>query len=266
MEAIKLDHFGIRDGVYIQDGEPLNNVFEKKYISVRQKENRIYTDNGVLELPEIDPNHPHYKEWIVRERTCIRLTKYLKAKHKPLEIMEIGCGNGWLCAQMSKISNTEVYGVDVNFTELAQAARVFENRANLHFIYGDIQSGLFLPSQLDIIVFAAAIQYFPSFKKIIDIALHHLNDEGEIHILDTLFYNSSEMAGARQRSEEYYASLGYPEMADHYFHHDKKELKQFHIRYLYDPNRLLNQLIRPNDIFPWICIRKSQNIIPVSAK
>lgn len=255
MEANDLSRFVTKDGVYCLSGAEIDPVFEKKYICVREKEKRLYTDNSVLGLPEIVEEHPHYKEWQVRERSCTRLTHYLASKKKPLNILEIGSGNGWLSAQLSRISNVEVYGVDINFTELQQAARVFENRNNVYFIYANMCSGALMPMKFDIIVFAASIQYFKSVKEAVGMAMQHLAPEGEVHILDTLFYNSSEVAEARKRTDEYYASLGYPEMAAHYFHHSRKELKAFHCRFLYDPDKWLNRILRPDDIFPWICIR-----------
>jgi ubiquinone/menaquinone biosynthesis C-methylase UbiE len=263
MEANDLSRFVIRDGVYFLPGAKTDTVFEKKYICIRDKEKRLYTDNGVLGLPEIDENHPHYAEWLVRARTCKRLVDYLSSKKKPLHILEVGCGNGWLSAQLSKISNTEVYGVDINFTELEQAARVFENRGNVHFIYADMCAGELLPMKFDVIVFAASMQYFKSLKAVVEVAMQHLNDNGEIHIIDTILYNAHETGEAKKRTQDYYASLGYPEMADHYFHHSKKELKAFHYKLMYNPDKLMNQLFRPDDIFPWICIKK-QNITVAS--
>jgi protein-L-isoaspartate O-methyltransferase len=255
MEANDLSRFATKDGVYCLPGIEIDPDFEKRYICVREREKRIYTDNSVLGLPEIVDEHPHYKEWQVRERSCKRLTDYLAAKKKPLSILEVGSGNGWLSAQLSRISNTEVYGIDINFTELQQAARVFENRNNVHFIYADICTGVLMPMKFDIIVFAASIQYFKSVKAAVEMAMQYLTQDGEVHIIDTLFYKSSDVALARQRTEKYYASLGYPEMAAHYFHHSRKELKAFHCKFLYDPDKLLNRLLRPDDIFPWICIR-----------
>ncbi|MEI9943399.1 MAG: hypothetical protein WDN26_04195 [Chitinophagaceae bacterium] len=46
--------------------------------------------------------------------------------------------------------------------------------------------------QFDIIIFAAAIQYFPSLAGIINTALDLLKEDGEIHIIDSHFYHSDE--------------------------------------------------------------------------
>ena len=66
------------------------------YLASRKKENRIYSDEQVVQLPFIEPTHIHYHEWQVRKRSALRLIHYLEKKNKPLSILEIGCGNGWL--------------------------------------------------------------------------------------------------------------------------------------------------------------------------
>ncbi len=76
------------------------------------------------------------------KRTARRLVHYLGARKKTLEILEVGCGNGWLTHQLADIPGTRVTGLDINFTELQQAARVFSNDPNLRFIHGDMRSGI----------------------------------------------------------------------------------------------------------------------------
>src|SRR5258708_7832527 len=142
-------------------------LFEKKYIFIRSMENRLYTDEELSKLPDIPPGHTHYKEWQIRKRSGRRLQCYLAAKKKDLEILEIGCGNGWLSHLLAEVPGTKVTGLDINFTELQQAARVFNDDPNLVFIHGDLRSGILCDRSFDCIVFAASLQYFPSLKKIV---------------------------------------------------------------------------------------------------
>ncbi|HET6768518.1 MAG TPA: hypothetical protein VFH08_14000, partial [Chitinophagaceae bacterium] len=71
-------------------------------MQLRKKEQRLYTDGEVRNLPQVPVTHLHFKEWLVRKRSCDRLIKYLDKKNKRLHILEIGCGNGWLSAQLAK--------------------------------------------------------------------------------------------------------------------------------------------------------------------
>jgi protein-L-isoaspartate O-methyltransferase len=51
--------------------------------------------------------HRHYHEWQIRKASSNRLVKYLAKKQKILEILEVGCGNGWLSAKLSVIPWTQ---------------------------------------------------------------------------------------------------------------------------------------------------------------
>lgn len=148
---------------------PGNDLFEKIYVSVRTIENRLYADHEVEYLPEIAKGHSHYREWMIRKKSSRRLFNYLSSKRRRLRILEVGCGNGWLAHLLGQIPGAEISGLDINFTELQQAARVFNEDQHLRFIYGDIYSGVLTRLRFDTIVFSDSIQYFQSFGKIINL-------------------------------------------------------------------------------------------------
>src|SRR6478736_5357142 len=205
----------------------VSESFEEKYISLRKKENRLYTDQQVRWLPEIERSHPHYTEWETRKSSCDKLIQHLSTKKRELNILEVGCGNGWLCHHLSKIPGSNIAGIDINKTELEQAKRVFDHIENLEFFYGGIDNESIRNEKFDAIIFAASIQYFPSLDNIIPTALQLLHQEGEIHILDSHFYKSSELAFARKRSFDYYHSLQFSEMTKYYFHRCMDELSLY---------------------------------------
>lgn len=229
--------------------------FEKLYSQLRQKEGRIYTDEKVTKLPEIAETHPHYKEWQMRKESSQKLFDCLKRKKHPLDILEIGCGNGWLSAKLSDLKGSMITGIDINTQELEQAKRVFGNIPNLQFYYGGINELKEGKREFDVIVLAATIQYFPSLKKIIDPALKYLTQSGEIHIIDSHFYSISELGAAKQRSLLYYEAAGFPEMAFWYFHHGLDKLENYNYTILYDPNSLFNRFLRNKNPFSWIRIK-----------
>jgi ubiquinone/menaquinone biosynthesis C-methylase UbiE len=229
--------------------------FEEAYISLRDKEQRMYSDEEVFELPQVANDHIYKKEWEVRKASAQRLIKYLQKKKQPLKVLEVGCGNGWLSHHLSTIESSVVEGVDVNSIELGQASRVFAGVENLSFIHGDIGSGFLNDQRFDIVVFAAAVQYFQSFRGIINTALNILSKEGEIHILDSKFYTSNEVENARKRSKEYFQKMGFEMMSKFYFHHSFEELEPFNYQILYDADSLTNKLFNKNNPFNWISIK-----------
>ena len=241
------------------DGSADAESFEKLYMQLRKKEQRLYTDEEVRNLPQIDATHPHFKEWLLRKRSCDGLIEYLDQKNKPLHILEIGCGNGWLSAQLAKNTSGQVVGMDINKEELTQAARVFSDISNLKFIAGDIRTAQLEHNNFDIIVFAASLQYFSSLKEIMQSAFQYLRAGGEVHILDTIFYKKNNVDAARQRTKDYYTTLGFPEATDYYYHHCIEDLKNFSTKILYDPDSWMHKFNKNKAPFFWVCIKKPGN-------
>ncbi len=232
------------------------------YLRVREKEGRLYSDDVVARLPFVSNGHPLANEWRARSASASRLTRYLSRQPKSLSILELGCGNGWLSNLLSK-SGHHVVGMDQNLYELKQAARVFSSNLNLSFLDTDVFSTPFKPGTFDAILLASVIQYFPDLPALLNVLLQYLKPQGEIHIVDSPLYADAEMTNAIHRSQEYYSSLGFPEMAGQYFHHPASDLNMFDAEWNYRPHphiprwkRLLGSFDSP---FPWIVIRKQDN-------
>jgi 2-polyprenyl-3-methyl-5-hydroxy-6-metoxy-1,4-benzoquinol methylase len=228
--------------------------FEELYLAVRQREKRIYTDDQLRMLPDIDPLHIHAAEWKIRKRSCMRLLLYLFKMNRSLRILEVGCGNGWLSSRLADIPGALVTGLDINEIEIDQACRVFD-KENLDFVYDTFNEDTFSGIKFDMIVFAASLQYFPSAKAIMEQALLLLNTGGEVHIIDTYFYKPEEIGKAYARTGNYYNGLGYPQMAEHYFHHSIDELSGYKHHILLNPDSILN-LLGKKGPFHWITINQ----------
>jgi ubiquinone/menaquinone biosynthesis C-methylase UbiE len=231
------------------------NSFEEQYISLRKKEGRLFEDEDVALLPHVAELHNLKKEWEIRKASCAQLIKYLSKKEKPLTILEVGCGNGWLSNQLSRIPNAAVTGSDINGFELQQAKRVFGRESNLQFVHGDLRKGILHKQKFDIIVFAASIQYFFPLQEIMKAAFKLLKIDGEVHILDSNFYTDAEVNEARTRSSEYFSQLGFGGMKDFYFHHTLFDLANYTHNILYNPNRIMNKLFKKKNPFYWIRIQ-----------
>ncbi|MDH7448057.1 methyltransferase domain-containing protein [Aquimarina sp. 2201CG14-23] len=228
------------------------DIFSSVYITVRDKEQRIYDDHIVARLPKVLSNHKYYNEWKLRQKSTKRIVDYLTEKNTSLKILDLGCGNGWFSNQLSKTPNSDIYAIDINHTELEQAARVFQS-SNLKFIYADIFSSETDNLQdFDIITVNSCIQYFEDLEKILSRLKSKLNSTGELHIIDSPFYKKSEITLARNRTTTYYKNLGVPKMIHHYFHHEIEGLQGFEI--LYNPRKkIMDKLLRREDSpFMWL--------------
>ena len=257
MAELKLDPSSLKDGINILS--EIKNEFEKIYLKVREKEIRIFSDDEVKKLPFASDSNPHKKEWDLRAKSFQRFKEYLKSKKQNLNILDLGCGNCWFCGQLSKFFNHNFYCVDVNLTELKQGRRVF-NSEQMKFIYADIFKAEFPISSIDIIIINAAVQYFPDIKRLMEKLLTLINENGEIHIIDSPFYSETEVDNARKRTVDYYSTIGFPEMAKHYHHHNWGELSEFNFSTLYNPHASLNRIKRlfsiKDSLFPWIKITR----------
>lgn len=227
--------------------------FEQFYTGLRSKEGRLYTDAEVAGLPSISNTHPHYKEWCIRKNSCKALLSYIKQKENILSILEMGCGNGWLSAKLAGLADTT--GLDINSIELNQANRVFGYLSNLSFINGSLETDRLKEERFDMILFASSIQYFPSLKQTITLAMERLTLLGEIHIMDSPFYRQHELEDARERTKAHFATLGSPEMSGHYHHHTLDELETFQFRILHHPHSWKNKLLIKKNPFYWISIK-----------
>ncbi len=233
----------------------VNEYFNELYIALRLKEKRIFSNKELATLPRVPLSHLHYKEWSIRKNSCYKLLHYIKKHSHICNILEVGCGNGWLSSNLSKVARGNVTAIDINIVELQQARKVFGKIHNLNFIEGDIRSGILGDRKYDLIVFAASIQYFSSLNTIIKKAIEHLTLQGEIHIVDTRLYHISEIAEAKERSIKYFAEMKFPEMTKFYFHHSIEDLKVFSFSVFFNPYSLRNKLMFRKNPFHWIVIK-----------
>jgi SAM-dependent methyltransferase len=246
------------DGVFIQNELDIDTDFEKVYYSLRASEHRIYSNEELASLPEISLHHELHSEWEIRKRNSIQFIDYLKQKNKLLKILEIGCGNGWLAHKIALVNNTEVLAIDLNYEELKQASLVFKNKENLHFAYGNMESVMNTGIHFDCIVFSASIQYFPSLKDCIIQTFSLLNDNGEIHILDSILYKAHQIDAAKERSKSYFQSIGFEKMSNQYFHHSVDELDDFNYAIIRKPSCIQKYIFRSKNPFFWIRIFKNK--------
>ena len=227
--------------------------FSETYIAVRKKEGRIFDKESLALLPEVTKAHPHFSEWKLRKKSALRFREYLSKKPMPLSVLEIGCGNGWFSNFISG-EGRSVLGIDINNQELEQADAVFK-KSGLAFAYADIfKKSAIWDMRFDIIVLNSCLQYFSDVARLVDTIRPLLTDDGAIHIIDTPFYDSSEIESAKKRSAEYYEALGFPEMALQYFHHSRNDLGKY-VR-LYRPSGL--KYFTNDSPFYWVKLNRDE--------
>jgi SAM-dependent methyltransferase len=230
------------------------------YLRARQNEGRLLPDSLVAALPHLPRSHPLSGEWRRRADSSSRLLAYLRALRRPLTIVDVGCGNGWLANRMAELDGCRVVGVDVNAFELNQARRVFGHRSNLAFVQADIQTAGLPLDGADVVVLASVIQYLPDPAALLSTTMASLGPRGEVHVFDSPIYRTGEVQAAEERTRQHYMTVGVPEMADVYVHHDWSGLDSLDFDVLYRPDTRVHVLQRrllrrPGTPFPWLRFR-----------
>ena len=230
--------------------------FEAYYLEIREKEGRILSDEQVRKLPEFSGPPDLVAEWSLRQKSFSRFIEYIKnSSPKPEYGLDIGCGNGWFTRGYSRFVRQELIGLDINDEELTHAAKLF-GREGLRFCYGDLFENIFPDRQFDLITLNASIQYFPDLKALMDRLFELLSLKGEIHIIDSPFYEQADIQEAKERTLKYYSEMGVAEMANHYHHHSLEELGTFDPLVKYKPSRMKRLLKGKDSPFAWYMIRK----------
>jgi ubiquinone/menaquinone biosynthesis C-methylase UbiE len=228
-------------------------AFEQHYISVRSREGRVLSVDEIRKLPYPDASDKNYREWKLRQKSIRRLADYINNKPTAQRILDVGCGNGFMTNLLAANRHRAV-GVDVNLTELKQAAQAFPH-SRITWYYLDLLNEVLPEDPFNIITFGASFQYFKDPSQILAVCKNMLAPGGEIHIIDSPFYTDEEKSRAQQNSRNYFQSLQAEGMVEHYHHHSYNALKDFTIEWKYRPGSFLHKLFRITDSpFPWIKI------------
>ncbi len=230
-----------------------NREFEKAYLKAHSRANRIVSDAELRELPGTFFYTMHRQQWQRRANISKRLIEYLRKGKEQPRIMDLACGNGWLAANIASIPESEITALDINMTELEQAARVFAEN-NLEFYYGDIFEDIFPKGQWDYVILCEAISYFPSLEKLINRCREYLKSEGEIHIIESPLFQEKELEAAQNEVETMYNEVRVPEMIPFHHLHTYQTLQNYDYSILYRPSKIKLLFKKDLSLFPWIRI------------
>ena len=249
------------NGVYYLSEPAGLNRQEPLYHQVRTREGRIYSDRELKHLPCIDAAHAYFKEWKMRAESLRKMRNYVMRKRKPLTILDVGCGNGWMANHLACISGCAVLALDVNRAELEQAARVFSTNPHIIFVYGDLFMEILPCQSIEMIILAGSVQYFTNMRALVKRLFDLIHQKGEVHLVDSPLYSAQSIGRAKARTRIYYRELGYPEMAAYYHQHVLSDLETFHWDYLYNPDTVFQRIRRAltqtaRSPFPWIKLIK----------
>jgi SAM-dependent methyltransferase len=184
--------------------------FIREYESIRASEGRGSVDpDYYLKLPFKDLSGANTGQWKIRARTFLYLERRLLAPRaaregQPLQILDLGAGNGWLSYQLALLGHVPV-AVDLltNCEDGLGASAHF--RRSLPSLFPRVQASLdtlpFSPSTFDLAIFNASFHYSQDFALTLREALRCIRPGGAVIIMDTPWY-AREQSGDQMVAEK----------------------------------------------------------------
>ena len=194
--------------------------WERAYAALREREGR--SD------PEVRLGRPYLMQgplaaqWRIRARTYDRfvaavLAPFERKAGRPLSILDLGAGDGWLAARMAGRGHRAV-ALDVRLDAvdgLAAGALLARQREG-HF--GRVAASFeALPTSratFDLAVFNASIHYAADLPLVLSEARRAVRGGGRIVLLDSPFYRSAEAGEAMVRQKERQTRETLPDLAE----------------------------------------------------
>jgi SAM-dependent methyltransferase len=162
-----------------------------------------------LALPWRDSTRRFDEQWKIRARSFRLLRDRLlparaRIYRRPLRILDIGAGNGWLSYRLAKLGHLPVaVDLSVNRLDGLGAARHF--REALGRMFPRFQAEMnwlpFAAGQFDLAIFNASLHYAQDYEGVLIETLRVLNGNGAVLIVDSPTYRN-EADGEAMRREK----------------------------------------------------------------
>lgn len=174
--------------------------FCRAYAQHRAVEGRGYRGDELRSLPYLETG-PLARQWAVRARSYeVLLNRIVKplAHRGPLEILDLGAGNGWLCHRLARMGY-RAFALDVRDDEVdgIGAAKGFLDGAAAEFqcVKASFDDLPFADRTFDLTIFNASLHYATDLGRVLAEAARVTRRDGSLVIVDSPFY-------ARERDGE----------------------------------------------------------------
>jgi ubiquinone/menaquinone biosynthesis C-methylase UbiE/ADP-ribose pyrophosphatase YjhB (NUDIX family)/uncharacterized protein YbaR (Trm112 family) len=204
-------------GLVIPDrAKPLEN-FCRQYDALRLQEGWANeTPNYYQSLPFRDLSGRHPREWQLRVGSFRLLQKWLLQNYAetPLRILDIGAGSGWMSRELA--GQHHVLAIDANAGPHGLAALPWAQR---HFmaVQAELERLPFAAGAFDLAIANASLHYTRNIEAVLEKISRVLRPGGKLIVMDSPAYPTAAAAlAAHERTQAYYAQMGFPELAKNY--------------------------------------------------
>ena len=187
--------------------------FREAYAEHRAAEGRGYRGADLFALPYLTTGR-FARQWAVRARSFDAFLNYVVVPaaveaRRPLDILDIGAGNGWLSRQLGRQGHRAV-ALDIrdDAVDGLGAAEPFlrENGSILQRVAGSFDALPLRDRSFDIAIFNASLHYATDLRIVLAEAAEVVRPGGALVVLDSPFYGR-EKDGVAMTREKHGASV-----------------------------------------------------------
>ncbi len=169
--------------------------FGADYARHRAAEGRGYTGEDLFSLPYLR-HGPLAAQWAVRARSFHAFLRQVvrplaEARARPLDILDLGAGNGWLSHRMT-LEGHRAIALDIreDLVDGLGAAEPLVRQAGdrMECLAASFETLPLRPASMDIAVFNAALHYTVNLPQALGEAARVVRSGGVLAIVDTPFY------------------------------------------------------------------------------
>ena len=165
-----------------------------EYARYRAEEGRGYAATRLLQLPYLTDG-PHASQWAIRARTFEAfMSKVLRPAaarmHRPLEVLDLGAGNGWLSYRVA-LEGHRAFALDIrndSVDGLGASAPFRRLAPAMECLVAPFDATPLSSGSVDIALFNASLHYATDLRAVVREASRVTRPGGQIAILDTPFY------------------------------------------------------------------------------
>ena len=192
------------------------NQFIHEYETVRKKEGRGSSDPAYYRsLPYIDISGRWQKDWNIRTRSFRALLQKVvdpmeDSLRRPLKILDIGAGNGWLSHRLSQRGHM-LAAVDLSTDEFDGLGTFIRYDTQWIPVQAEMNALPFANNQVDLLIFNASFHYSTGYINTLIEAIRVLTAHGVLVILDSPIYRhpSSGIQMVNERETAFMQKYGF---------------------------------------------------------
>ena len=175
--------------------------FVRQYRIIRQREGRRPAEPDYYRrLPSVAPDDPHARDWQIRRETYHHLLGHVLATGpRPLHVLDLGAGSGWLSHRLATLGHRAV-AVDAIDDEVDGLGATRHYATGFATVQADFDALPFAPAQFDLVVFNGSLHYAVDTAATLEGAYRVLAPGGTLVVMDSPMFRAdgdgSAMVGA----------------------------------------------------------------------